>query len=73
MSRLRALRGVNVELRDGADGSLLDAGWLEADNGALAAPLPIPIVTNAPSAWRSLKTAAGFERLLATELLWADP
>ncbi|MDQ4048155.1 MAG: patatin-like phospholipase family protein, partial [Actinomycetota bacterium] len=73
MSRLRALRGVHVELRDGADGSLLDAGRLGPENGNRAAPLPIPIVTNAPSASRSLKTAAGFERLLATELLWADP
>lgn len=66
VSRLRARRGMRIEFRDLAGGDLVDEGWLGPDDGR---PVPAPIVTNAPSAWQRLKTAAAFERLLAGELI----
>lgn len=67
--RLRSLRRLHVELREreADDGALLAEGTLDPrGNGA---PLPLPIVTAARSTWQQVKTAAAYERLIATELL----
>ncbi len=58
--RLRSLRRLQVEL--GAAGS----GVLEAEGSV---PIPLGLVTNAPSTWRSLMSKASFERVVLDELL----
>ena len=63
--RLASLRRLSVELRDGS-GAPLGEGILEPERGW---PVPVPIVTNAPSTWRRLAAAASFERVLIYELL----
>jgi predicted acylesterase/phospholipase RssA len=67
--RLSSLRRMRVELREGSDDALLGAGVLDPDGGGGTAPIPLPIVTNAPSTWRRLATAAAFERIMGTELI----
>lgn len=67
--RLRSLRGLRVELREGAGGALVGEGRLEPEGGGLTAPVPLPIVTNAPSLRGRLSAAASFERVMAGELL----
>jgi predicted acylesterase/phospholipase RssA len=67
--RLRSLRRLRVELREGGGGALLGAGVLEPEGGGGTAPVPLPIVTDAPSTWRRLATAAAFERVMAAELV----
>jgi predicted acylesterase/phospholipase RssA len=67
--RLRSLRRLRVELREGAGGALVGEGQLEPEGRGGTAPLPLPIVTNAPSLRRQLNTAASFERVMAGELL----
>ena len=64
--RLRSLRRLHVELRQGEGEAPLEAGVLEAEGGT---PVPFPIVTNAASTWQRLKVAASFERVILAELL----
>jgi len=64
--RLRSLRRLHVELRRGERAEPLEAGVLEAERSA---PIPFPIVTNAPSTWQRLKAAASFERVMLDKLL----
>ena len=66
--RLSSLRHLHLELRESESKTILGAGRLDP-HGARTTPLPIPIVTDAPSTWRRLTTAAAFERVMATELL----
>ncbi len=71
--RFSSLRRLRLELREGSDDALLGAGVLDPDGGGGTAPIPLPIVTNAPSTWRRLATAAAFERIMATELIMGSP
>ncbi|MGI8875510.1 MAG: patatin-like phospholipase family protein [Egibacteraceae bacterium] len=66
--RLRSLRRLRVELREGAGGVLVDEGQWSPDAGATG-PVPLPIVMNAPSVRRRLTTTASFERVMAAELI----
>jgi predicted acylesterase/phospholipase RssA len=66
--RLSSLRRLRLELREVESRAVLGTGTLDP-RGARTAPLPLPIVTDAPSTWRRLTTAAAFERVLAAELL----
>lgn len=66
--RLRSLRRLRVELIESGSETSLGEGVLDP-LGASSTPLPIPLVTNAPSTWKGLKTAAAFERVLAAELI----
>ncbi|MCP9488684.1 MAG: patatin-like phospholipase family protein [Solirubrobacteraceae bacterium MAG38_C4-C5] len=66
--RLRSLRRLSVELREGTGGTLVDEGQLRPDAGRTG-PLPLPIVMNVPSVRRRLTSAAAFERVMAAELL----
>ena len=69
VERLRSLRRLRAELWDAAGGSLLAEGELQPQGGGGTAPVPLPIITNAPSAWRRLTTAAAVEGLMARELV----
>jgi hypothetical protein len=66
--RLTSLRRLHLELRDAASGDLVGKEALDPASVRSASPLPLPIVTNAPSTWRSIATAVAFERLMASEL-----
>ncbi len=65
---LSALRRLHLELRSGPDESPLVSETLEPRD-VRTTPLPLPIVVDAPSAWRRLATATRFERALANALL----
>lgn len=67
--RLRSLRRLRIELLDASSGALVAEGQLEPAGGSGTAPLPLPIVTNAPSMWWRLRTAASFERVVGADLL----
>jgi len=62
--RLRSLRRLHVEL--GSPAASLEGGVLTAVGHT---PIPLPLVTNAPSTWQRLKAAASFERVVVNELL----
>ena len=64
--RLRSLRQLHVELRQG--GQEPETGALESEG---ATPVPFPIVTNAASTWQRLKSTGSLERMLLDELLGA--
>lgn len=66
--RLGSLRRLHVELSD-SDGEILAEGALDPEGIGGNAPAPLPIVTEAPSTWRRIATAAAFERLMYAELL----
>jgi len=66
--RLSSLRRLHVELIESGSESPLAEGVLDPRGGGTT-PVPLPIVTDAPSIWRRLATAAAFERVMAAELV----
>jgi hypothetical protein len=66
--RLSSLRRLHVELLESGRESVLAEGMLDPQGGGTT-PVPLPIVTDAPSMWRRLSTAAAFERVMAAELV----